>query len=100
MNFASKKAIYFITDLNLPNEAIVDKSGKSYYLLTDLLDKFSNQKAKIDSVKEIEFRINKVKEIIAKLNSNTYTKLKVDDDINLVDTLLFDINDFINDLKE
>lgn len=96
MNFASKKAIDFITDLNLPNEAIVDKPKRNYYLLTDLLDKFLNQKAKESSIKEIEFRINKCKEICNNRNSNGDPLRSIDE----IDSLLFDIQDFINDLKE
>ena len=51
---------------------------------------------KLNAIKEIEFRVNKCKEFCdnGSLGGNP---LKTLDEI---DTLLFDIQDFINDLKD
>lgn len=48
------------------------------------------------AIKEIEFRINKCKEICdnGSFGGDPFTS------IDEIDTLLFDIQDFINDLKE
>ena len=51
---------------------------------------------KLNAIKEIEFRINKVKNIC----NNRYSYVDKDTLIEEVDSLLFDINDFINDLKD
>lgn len=52
---------------------------------------------KLNAIKEIEFRVNKCKEICARNDdfgeNPTYP-------IEEIDNLLFDINDFINDLKD
>ena len=51
---------------------------------------------KPDAIKEIEFRINKVKEICGNVPLELHP---LDAAIEEIDNLLFDINDFINDLK-
>lgn len=54
---------------------------------------------KLNAIKEIEFRVNRCKEICT-------NALEGSDEINLftemdkIDSWLFDINDFINDLKD
>ena len=52
---------------------------------------------KLNAIKEIEFRINKAQKLCQgnRLNSNELSVV-LDD----IDSLLFDINDFINDLKD
>ena len=52
---------------------------------------------KLNAIKEIEFRINKCKEICGNVPLELH---KLDAAIEDIDTLLFDINDFINDLKD
>ena len=52
---------------------------------------------KLNAIKEIEFRIEKCKEICSTHLIDWSELNKALDDI---DTLLFDINDFINDLKD
>ena len=52
---------------------------------------------KLNAIKEIEFRINKCKEICGNVPLELH---ELDTAIEDIDTLLFDINDFINDLKE
>jgi len=47
---------------------------------------------KLNAIKEIEFRINKCKEVLSDLN--------MPDKLTEIDNLLFDINDFMNDLKD
>ena len=51
---------------------------------------------KLNAIKEIEFRINKCKEICGNVPLELH---ELDTAIEDIDTLLFDINDFINDLK-
>jgi hypothetical protein len=51
---------------------------------------------KLNAIKEIEFRIRKVVEILN--NPMQFTDLY--QGYEEIDTLLFDINDFINDLKD
>ena len=51
---------------------------------------------KLNAIKEIEFRINKCKEICGNVPLELH---EIDTAIEDIDTLLFDINDFINDLK-
>jgi len=51
---------------------------------------------KLNAIKEIEFRVNKCKEIC-----NSTTEITDHEwSLNEIDDLLFDINDFINDLKD
>ena len=52
---------------------------------------------KLNAIKEIEFRINKCKEICGNVPLELY---ELDRAVEDIDTLLFDINDFINDLKD
>ena len=52
---------------------------------------------KLNAIKEIEFRINKCKEICGSVPLELH---ELDTAIEDIDTLLFDINDFINDLKD
>jgi hypothetical protein len=52
---------------------------------------------KLNAIKEIEFRINKCKEICGNVPLELHELYIAIEDI---DTLLFDINDFINDLKD
>ena len=52
---------------------------------------------KLNAIKEIEFRINKVKDLC---NDTLYNLDELSKSMDDIDTLLFDINDFINDLKE
>jgi len=53
---------------------------------------------KLNAIKEIEFRVNKVKEITQKvIDTRAYDECNW---IERIDDLLFDINDFINDLKD
>ena len=52
----------------------------------------------LNAIKEIEFRINAVKSVIINSKSTTEEFLRLD--LNEIDSLLFDINDFINDLKD
>jgi len=53
---------------------------------------------KLNAIKEIEFRIKEAKilcqEIISRREQDSCGN------IDMIDTLLFDINDFINDLKD
>ena len=51
---------------------------------------------KINAIKEIEFRVNKCKEICdsGSFGGDPFHSL------NEIDNLLFDIQDFINDLKD
>ena len=53
---------------------------------------------KLNAIKEIEFRINAAKvsckEVLVDGVFDTYSR------IEYIDNLLFDINDFINDLKD
>lgn len=51
---------------------------------------------KLNAIKEIEFRVNKCKEICGNVPLELH---ELDTAIEDIDTLLFDINDFINDLK-
>ena len=53
---------------------------------------------KLNAIKEIEFRINKIKERCSDFEYESKEALswRLDD----IDTLLFDIKDFINDLKD
>ena len=51
---------------------------------------------KLNAIKEIEFRVNKCKEICDNVPLELH---ELDAAIEDIDTLLFDINDFINDLK-
>lgn len=51
----------------------------------------------LNAIKEIEFRINKCKEICGNVPLELH---ELDTAIEDIDTLLFDINDFINDLKD
>ena len=52
---------------------------------------------KLNAIKEIEFRINKCKEICGNVPLELH---ELDTAIEDIDKLLFDINDFINDLKD
>lgn len=52
---------------------------------------------KLNAIKEIEFRINKVKSFCPGIDLPAYEANTYLDEI---DTLLFDIQDFINDLKD
>ena len=52
---------------------------------------------KLNAIKEIEFRINKVKSFCPGIDLPAYEANVYLDEIN---TLLFDIQDFINDLKD
>jgi hypothetical protein len=51
---------------------------------------------KLNAIKEIEFRINRVKNTCNNKDSYSDKDTLIDE----IDTLLFDINDFINDLKD
>ena len=54
---------------------------------------------KLNAIKEIEFRINEVKSTCkTSLNKDYIGNPFVT--LDYIDTLLFDINDFINDLKD
>jgi len=55
---------------------------------------------KLNAIKEIEFRINKVKELCNDLNTEEYGSIQYFDKLEQIDNYLFDINDFINDLKD
>ena len=53
---------------------------------------------KLNAIKEIEFRIKGVKKLIKNLPEKS--ELEIIDKLEEVDNLLFDIQDFINDLKD
>lgn len=53
-------------------------------------------KEKLNAIKEIESRVNRVKELCDN-GSKSGDPLET---IDLIDNLLFDIQDFINDLKD
>ena len=55
---------------------------------------------KLNAIKEIEFRVNRVKEHCTSAWDETTDENILRDHLNEIDTLLFDINDFINDLKD
>ena len=50
---------------------------------------------KLNAIKEIEFRVNKAREVCSNRNNYSDPVAMVEE----IDNLLFDINDFINDLK-
>ena len=52
---------------------------------------------KLNAIKEIEFRVNKCKEICGNVQLELH---ELDRAVDEIDTLLFDIQDFINDLKD
>lgn len=55
---------------------------------------------KLNAIKEIEFRIQATKEHCTSAWDETNDENILRDHLNDIDTLLFDINDFINDLKD
>ena len=52
---------------------------------------------KLNAIKEIEFRINKVRTFCTGIDLPAY---EANVYLNEIDNLLFDINDFITDLKD
>ena len=54
---------------------------------------------KLNAIKEIEFRVKAAKEHCTSAWDETNDENILRDHLNDIDTLLFDINDFINDLK-
>ena len=55
---------------------------------------------KLNAIKEIEFRIKAAKEHCTCVLDETNDENILRAHLNDIDTLLFDINDFINDLKD
>lgn len=55
---------------------------------------------KLNAIKEIEARISAVKGTCKVILGKDLLPQQVLDRIDFIDTLLFDINDFINDLKD
>lgn len=56
---------------------------------------------KLNAIKEIEFRINSIKgNCLSKFRNENENFDNLYDMLEEIETLLFDINDFINDLKE
>ena len=53
---------------------------------------------KLDAIKEIEFRIRGVKKLIKNLSEKS--EFEIINKLEEVDSLLFDINDFIDDLRD
>lgn len=54
---------------------------------------------KLNAIKEIEFRINEVKNVCDNA-LNGASEVNLFTEVDRIDSLLFDIQDFINDLKE
>ena len=54
---------------------------------------------KLNAIKEIESRISNMKKICDKVIRG-YEEVNLFSEIDCIDDLLFDINDFINDLKD
>ena len=55
---------------------------------------------KLNAIKEIEFRIESVKSICDYPEKDKFDLDNLCDKLNEIDNLLYDINDFINDLKD
>ena len=55
---------------------------------------------KINAIKEIELKINTVKETCNYIINKDLLQQQVLDRVDFMDTILFDIQDFINDLKD
>jgi len=55
---------------------------------------------KLNAIKEIEFRIKKAKECCTVKIVEGNGKIQYSEALDEIDNLLFDINDFINDLKD
>ena len=53
---------------------------------------------KLNAIKEMEFRINKVKRLC--IDRSEQNAIELSERFEEIDNLLFDINDFINDLKD
>ncbi len=58
-----------------------------------------SNKKKINAVKEIEFRVNSVKKICENALDGS-DEINLFTEIDRIDNMLFDIQDFINDLKD
>ena len=54
---------------------------------------------KLNAIKEIEFRVNKVKNICENALDGS-DEINLFTEIDRIDNMLFDIQDFINDLKD
>ena len=55
---------------------------------------------KLNAIKEIEFRITKCKELCDTVEEKDLSHHQVICAVDDINSLLFDINDFINDLKD
>jgi len=55
---------------------------------------------KLNAIEEIELRINTTKKTCKDILEKDLTELQVFHRVDFIDTLLFDIQDFINDLKD
>ena len=53
---------------------------------------------KLNAIKEIEYRINRVKQYC--IGHEEQNAIELSERFEEIDSLLFDINDFINDLKD
>ena len=53
---------------------------------------------RINAIKEIEFRVNRVKRLC--IGHSEQNAIELSERFEEIDNLLFDINDFINDLKD